>query len=115
MPILSIRHVTTYHYNQPVAFGEHRANVALNQGYGFTGILVAFMARHHPLGIIPVAILFGGLNASSDLIQQMKYEVSAASIQFLMGTMFIFILAFETLYGRLGIFLPRQLKEDAAP
>jgi transglutaminase-like putative cysteine protease len=24
MPILSVRHVTTYHYNQPVAFGEHR-------------------------------------------------------------------------------------------
>jgi transglutaminase-like putative cysteine protease len=24
MPILSIRHATTYHYNQPVAFGEHR-------------------------------------------------------------------------------------------
>jgi transglutaminase-like putative cysteine protease len=24
MPILSIRHVTTYHYNQPVDFGEHR-------------------------------------------------------------------------------------------
>jgi transglutaminase-like putative cysteine protease len=24
MPILNIRHVTTYHYHQPVAFGEHR-------------------------------------------------------------------------------------------
>ena len=24
MPILSIRHVTTYHYSQPVAFGAHR-------------------------------------------------------------------------------------------
>ena len=24
MPILTIRHVTTYHYRQPVAFGEHR-------------------------------------------------------------------------------------------
>jgi len=24
MPILSIRHVTTYHYHQPVVFGEHR-------------------------------------------------------------------------------------------
>ena len=24
MPILSITHVTTYHYHQPVAFGEHR-------------------------------------------------------------------------------------------
>lgn len=24
MPILAIKHVTTYHYRQPVAFGEHR-------------------------------------------------------------------------------------------
>ena len=24
MPILTVRHVTTYHYAQPVAFGEHR-------------------------------------------------------------------------------------------
>src|SRR5687768_2819012 len=24
MPILTIRHVTTYHYRHPVAFGEHR-------------------------------------------------------------------------------------------
>jgi transglutaminase-like putative cysteine protease len=24
MPILTIRHITTYHYRQPVAFGEHR-------------------------------------------------------------------------------------------
>ena len=24
MPILTIRHVTAYHYKQPVAFGEHR-------------------------------------------------------------------------------------------
>lgn len=24
MPLLTIRHVTTYRYRQPVAFGEHR-------------------------------------------------------------------------------------------
>jgi hypothetical protein len=24
MPILTIRHVTTYHYKRPVAFGDHR-------------------------------------------------------------------------------------------
>ena len=24
MPILSVRHVTTYRYRRPVAFGEHR-------------------------------------------------------------------------------------------
>ena len=32
---------------------------------GYTGILVSFVARHHPLGIIPVALLFGGLKAAS--------------------------------------------------
>src|SRR5260370_40637539 len=37
-----------------------RANASLGAGYGFTGILVSFLARHNPLAIIPVAILFGG-------------------------------------------------------
>lgn len=97
-----------------VATGEHRANIALVADYGFTGILVSFLARHHPLGIIPVAILFGGLNASNGLIQR-RLEVSDASIQVFMGTMFIMILAFETFYGRFRIFLPRQLKEAPAP
>jgi len=96
-----------------IATGEHRANVTLNSGYGFTGILVAFMARHHPLGIIPVAILFGGLAASSGTIQR-NLHVPEASIQVFMGILFMMILAFETLYGRFRIFLPRQPKEAPA-
>jgi ABC-type uncharacterized transport system permease subunit len=96
-----------------VAYGEHRANVALNQNYGFTGILVAFMARHHPLGIIPVAILFGGLNASNGVIQR-TLNVSEASMQVFMGILFMFILAFETFYGRFQIFQARQPKEELA-
>ena len=35
-------------------------NASLFAGYGFTGILVAFIARQHPLGVIPAAVLFGG-------------------------------------------------------
>jgi ABC-type uncharacterized transport system permease subunit len=42
----------------------------LAAGYGFTGILVAFLARHNPLAIIPVAILLGGISASGGLIQR---------------------------------------------
>ena len=96
-----------------IATGEHRANVTLNANYGFTGILVAFMARHHPIGIIPVAILFGGLAASSGLIQR-SLHVPEASLQVFMGIMFMVILAFETFYGRFRIFLPRQPKEEVA-
>jgi transglutaminase-like putative cysteine protease len=34
MQILSIRHVTTYHYNKPVAFGEHRLMLRPRNGGG---------------------------------------------------------------------------------
>ena len=33
MPILSVRHVTTYRYRQPVAFGEHRITFRPRDSY----------------------------------------------------------------------------------
>src|ERR1700728_4288821 len=39
-----------------VAAIQGRANASLAAGYGFTGILVSFLARHNPLVIPPVAI-----------------------------------------------------------
>ena len=43
--------------------------------YGFTGILISFIARHHPLAIIPTAILFGGLKTASDTLQS-RFELA---------------------------------------
>ncbi len=53
-----------------VAAIHGKANASLVAGYGFTGILVAFLARHNPLAIVPVAILFGGIAAAGGLIQR---------------------------------------------
>src|SRR5581483_11309782 len=53
-----------------VAAIHGRANASLAAGYGFTGILVSFLARHNPLAIVPVAIMFGGIAASGGLIQR---------------------------------------------
>jgi simple sugar transport system permease protein len=89
-----------------IAAVHRQANASLIAGYGFTGILVSFIARHHPLGIIPAAILFGGLGASSGVLQR-RLHVPDASVQVLMGIMFVMILLFETLYGRLPVFQPR--------
>src|SRR3954454_10119094 len=33
MPVLAIRHVTTYRYRQPVAFGEHRMMFRPREGH----------------------------------------------------------------------------------
>ena len=46
-----------------VAAVHGKANASLAVGYGYTGILVAFLARHNPLAIVPVAILLGGIGA----------------------------------------------------
>ena len=82
-----------------VAAVHGRANSSLNANYGYEGILVAFIARHNPLAIIPVAILFGGIRASSGLLQR-DHDLPDASSLVLQGIIFIVILASETLYGR---------------
>ena len=86
-----------------VAAIQGRANASLAAGYGFTGILVAFLARHNPLAIIPVAILFGGLSAAGGLIQR-RMGMPDATVLVLQGFIFVVLLASETLYGRFAIF-----------
>ena len=88
-----------------VAAVQGSANASLAAGYGYTGILVAFLARHNPLAIIPVAILLGGLDAAGGLIQR-RMGLPDATVLVLQGTLFVVILFCETLYGRFKIFNP---------
>ncbi len=89
-----------------VAAIQGRANASLAAGYGFTGILVAFLARHNPLVIPPVAILFGGIVAAGGLVQR-RMGLPDATVQVLEGFIFIVLLTSETLYGRFSIFKPK--------
>ncbi len=85
------------------------ANASLAAGYGFTGILIAFLARHNPLAIIPVAILLAGFEASSGLVQR-RMDLPQATTMVLQGFVFVAILASESLYGRLKPFTPERWK-----
>lgn len=84
-----------------VAAVQGRTNANLAAGYGFTGILVSFLARHNPLAIVPVAILLGGISASGGLLQR-RLGLPDASVLALQGTIFIAVLASDSLYGRLN-------------
>ena len=95
-----------------VAAVQGSANASLAAGYGYTGILVAFLARHNPLAIIPVAILLGGIDASGGLIQR-RMGLPDATVLVLQGTPFIVILFGETFYGRFKIFNPDLWKRSA--
>ncbi|OJF93679.1 ABC transporter permease [Rhizobium sp. 58] len=95
-----------------VAAVQGSANASLAAGYGYTGILVAFLARHNPLAVIPVAILLGGIDASGGLIQR-RMGLPDATALVLQGTLFVVILLCETLYGRFKIFNPDLWKTPA--
>jgi len=82
-----------------VAAVHSSANASLIAGYGYVGILVSFMARHHPLGVIPVAILFGGFGAAGSMLQR-RAGLPDASVLVLQGLAFVLILGAESLRGR---------------
>lgn len=84
-----------------VAAVHGRANTSLNAGYGYEGILIAFAARRHPLAIIPMAILFGGIRAASGLMQR-DHDLPDATGLVLLGIIFILVLASEAVFARLA-------------
>jgi simple sugar transport system permease protein len=86
-----------------IAAVHGRASTSLVVGYGYTGILVAFLARQNPLAVIPVAVLLGGIDAAGGLLQR-RHDLPDATVQVMRGIIFLVILASEPLYGRLRIF-----------
>jgi general nucleoside transport system permease protein len=85
-----------------VAAGEGRASSSIVVGYGYTGILIAFIARQSPLAVIPAAILLGGIRASGGLLQRW-HGLPDATVLVLQGIMFIMILVSEPIYARLKL------------
>jgi ABC-type uncharacterized transport system permease subunit len=47
----------------------HRLQGAISPGYGFTGIIIAWLAKLNPLIVVPVSILFGSLLLAGREIQ----------------------------------------------
>jgi ABC-type uncharacterized transport system permease subunit len=71
---------------------EHRLSPHTALGYGYTAILVAWLARSHPLLVILVAFLFGGLYTGGEMIQ-VGMGVPVAVIRILQGAILFFLLA----------------------
>ncbi len=82
-----------------VAAVQGSASAAINAGYGYTGILIAFIARQNPIAVIPAALLLAGIGAASGLLQR-SHGLPDATVLVIQGIIFLTILASETLYGR---------------
>ena len=96
-----------------VAAVHQRANASLIAGYGTGGVLIAFRARQNPLGILPMAVLVGGLGAAGGLLQR-RLGLPDATVLLLQGLVFVSVLASETLFGRAAWFQPRAAGTQGA-
>jgi simple sugar transport system permease protein len=81
-----------------VAAVHGTANASIVTGYGYTGVLVAFIARQNPLAVIPVAVLLGGIGASGGLLQRV-FGLPDATVNVLQGLLFVAILVSDGFSG----------------
>jgi general nucleoside transport system permease protein len=79
-----------------VAGIAHQLQRNFSPGYGYTAIIVAWLGRLHPLGIILVAFLLAALLVGGDQIQ-MTMGLPAAVAPMLQGIILFFVLGGELL------------------
>ena len=82
-----------------VAAVHGRVSESINANYGYSGILVAFVAQQNPLATVLVAMLFGGILASGGILQR-SHNLPDATVLVFQGLVFLVILWSESLYGR---------------
>jgi simple sugar transport system permease protein len=70
--------------------------IDFNVGYGFTAIIVAFLGRLHPIGIMFAGLLMALTYIGGDIAQS-QLQLPAAAIQVFQGMLLFFLLAFDLL------------------
>ncbi len=89
---------------------------ALPVGYGFTAIIVAFLGRLHPVGILLAGLLIG-LTYIGGEAAQIAMRLPSATISIFQGLLLFFLLASDVLVRFRPVWRParRAAKTGAAP
>ena len=75
---------------------QHRLRLDLSPGYGYTGIIVAMLADLNPIGVVPAAILFGGLLHGS-VRMQVVTGIDQAAVGAIQAIVLLFFLTSQVL------------------
>ncbi len=86
-----------------VAGVVHRLQDKISPGYGFTAIIIAWLAKLNPFAIIPVAILFGGLIIGGR-------EIQPSGLASMLQGMILFALIGSEAFNRYRIKIERANK-----
>lgn len=73
----------------------HRLQHGLSPGYGFTGIIIAWLSRLNPFVIVIVTFLFGGMQVGGYIVQ--TSGIPSSMVTMLQGLLLFFVLGGELL------------------
>jgi simple sugar transport system permease protein len=75
---------------------QHRLMDGISGGVGFTGIIVALLARLNPLAAIPAAVLYGGMTVGANAMQR-RVGIPSSITFILQSLIVLMVLASEIL------------------
>ncbi len=70
---------------------QGRLRPGISSGFGYTGFLVSWLALHHPLGIVVMALLLGVLSVGGDMVQ-ISLGLPYATVNIIMSLIFFIVL-----------------------
>jgi len=70
---------------------QGRLRPGISSGFGYTGFLVSWLALHHPLGIIVMALLLGVLSVGGDMVQ-ISLGLPSSTVSIIMALIFFVVL-----------------------
>jgi simple sugar transport system permease protein len=77
-----------------VAGVHHRLQQHFSVSYGYTGIIVAWLARNHPLAVIPTAFLMAIIFVGAELMQ-IEFRLPIATVYLFEGIILFAVLGSE--------------------
>ena len=77
---------------------QHRLMDGISGGVGFTGIIVALLAKLNPLAVIPAAVLYGGMTVGANAMQRRAGIPS--SITFILQSLIVLMVLASDLFRR---------------
>jgi len=70
---------------------QSRLRPGISTGFGYTGFLVSWLALHHPLGIVVMALLLGVLSVGGDMVQ-ISLGLPYSTVNIIMSLIFFIVL-----------------------
>jgi ABC-type uncharacterized transport system permease subunit len=91
---------------------QHRLMDGISGGVGFTGVIVALLARLNPLAVLPTALLYGGMTVGADAMQRRAGIPS--SITFILQSLIVLLVLASSLLRNYTFTFSSSRKEQVS-